>query len=544
MIITLILLGRYIETGAKGRSSDVITRLLSLNPKEAKKLIEEISGARSYETVAVSSIKSGDIVQIGPGERIPLDGIVREGNSEIDESMLTGEAKPVAKESGDEVFCGTQNLYGSLIFEVSRTGDDTILSGIIKTVENAQARRAPVQALVDRIVGYFVPAVILLSLGTCLFWLFHVGSFERAIMNAVSVLVIACPCALGLATPLAVLIGTTKGASKGILFKGGDIIERAKNIDTIVLDKTGTLTEGKPHLAYFAGIGISDDEALRLCLSLEKASEHSIANAIVNAGSSMPTHDITDFRAHPGEGISGMINGKAAFVGSRNFVESTLPLESIEREIVEEQRSRVKLSESSGGTVIYLGYDKRLTGLFCISDKIRNSAEDSVNAMQAAGYDVMMITGDVYETAAAVAREVGIPKDAVMARKMPVEKADAISNRQEEGRRVMMVGDGINDAPSLVQADVGMAMGRATDIALESADMVLMRNDLELITGAVKLAKRTYRVIRQNLFWAFAYNMVALPLAVAGLLHPIVAAISMTLSSLSVVGNSMRLRRG
>jgi Cu2+-exporting ATPase len=544
MIITLILLGRYIETGAKGRSSDVITGLLSLNPVEAKIITEEGAGGRSYENVAVSSIRNGDLVQIGPGERIPLDGIVTEGKSEVDESMLTGEAKPVDKGPGSEVFCGTQNLYGSLVFNVTRTGDDTVLSGIIRTVENAQARRAPVQALVDRIVGYFVPVVILLSFGTFVFWNLYRGELTPALMNAVSVLVIACPCALGLATPLAVLVGTTKGASKGILFKGGDIIERARAIDTVVLDKTGTITKGKPHLAYFAGIGFEDEEAICIAASLERYSEHSIAHAIVSAAAAVRPYEVSDFAAHPGEGVSGVINGRTALIGSRAFIESMVPLVDIESETGGNVQSQVKLRESSGGTVVYLVSGGSLSGVFCVSDEVRSEAKTAVTAMKDEGYDVMMITGDAYETAAAVAEEVGMDKNNVAARKLPVEKADAISSIQEEGRRVMMVGDGINDAPALVQANVGMAMGRATDIALESADMVLMRNNLELVPEAVGLAKRTYRIIRQNLFWAFIYNIVALPLAVSGLLHPIFAALSMTFSSLSVVGNSMMLRRG
>jgi Cu2+-exporting ATPase len=544
MIITLILLGRYIETGAKGRSSEVITRLLSLNPKEAIVVRVQEPGVRSYEPVPVEAILAGAHVQIKPGERIPLDGFVTEGTSEVDESMLTGESKPVAKGPGSELFCGTQNLYGSLIFKVERTGKDTVLSQLIMNVENAQARQAPVQALADRVVGYFVPAIILLSLATCIFWLFHGGLLTQAMMNAVSVIVIACPCALGLATPLAVLIGTTKGASKGILIKGGDIIEKAKNIDTIILDKTGTITEGKPHLALYKGIGVPDDEALCLAYSMEQLSEHSIAKAIINAGRSITPYNVTDFAARPGKGTSGMINGKPALIGSRSFIESELSIDNLESRIGRELMSQISTWEAAGSTVVYLAYDGRLCGVFVISDEVRAEAKEAVEAMIKAGYDVMMITGDGKDTAFAVAGAIGLSKDKVMARNSPIEKAGAIKAMQKEGRAVMMVGDGINDAPALVQADVGMAMGRATDIALESADMVLMRSNLNLVTEAVGLSKQTYRVIKQNLFWAFIYNLIALPLAVMGLLHPIVAAISMTLSSLSVVGNSVRLKRG
>lgn len=546
MIITLILLGRYIETGAKGRSSEAITRLLSLNPKEARR----VAGAdgntplRGMESVPVSSIQAGDLIQIRPGERIPLDGSVAEGTSEVDESMLTGESKPVSKAAGSEVFCGTQNLYGSLVFRVTRTGKETVLSRIILAVENAQARRAPVQALADRITGYFVPAVLLLSFAACLFRLLYGGLLTPAVMNAVSVLVIACPCALGLATPLAVLIGTTRGVSNGLLIKGGDIIERAKDIDTIVLDKTGTITEGRPHLAFHAGVGVSDDEALGLALSIEKLSEHSLAKAIVSADRFAASVPVFDFTAHPGKGVSGKINGRPVLLGSRAFIESEAPKADIESATGHELRTQIRSMESSGATVVYLAYDGRVAGVFCISDKVRSDAKSAVKAMQKAGYDVMMITGDAYGTAIAVAEGIGLKKDRVTARKSPVEKADEIRSRQDAGRTVMMVGDGINDAPALVQANVGMAMGRATDIALESADMVLMRSSLTLVPEAVALSKRIYMIIRQNLFWAFIYNIVALPLAVAGLLHPIFAALAMTFSSLSVVGNSMRLRRG
>ena len=544
MIITLILLGRYIETGAKSRSSEVITRLLSLNPKEAVVIKGHGRDIRDYVTVAVSSIQTDDLVQIRPGERIPLDGVVTEGTSEVDESMLTGESKPVPKGPGSDVFCGTQNLYGSLIFNVKRTGEDTVLSQIIRTVESAQSRRAPVQALADRIVGYFVPAVILLSFGTFIFWLVYGRLLTPAVMNAVSVLVIACPCALGLATPLAVLIGTTRGASRGILIKGGDIIERARNIDTVVLDKTGTITGGTPHLVSYEGIGMPDDEAFCLAYSLERLSEHSIAKAIINAKSSIMPYRVSDFTAHPGKGISGMIQGRRAMNGSRAFIESECAKDESEGGIGRELMSRITKWESSGATVVYLAYDGKPSGVFIISDEVRDDAGTSIEAMQKTGYDVIMITGDGPETALAVAEAVCLNRDNVMARKSPLEKAGAVRTMQEQGRVVLMVGDGINDAPALVQADVGMAMGRATDIALESADMVLMRGRLGLIPDSLMLSKRIYQVIRQNLFWAFIYNIVALPLAVTGLLHPIVAALSMTFSSLSVVGNSMRLKRG
>lgn len=540
MIVTLILLGRYIETGAKGRASEAITRLLSLSPKEARR-IKDGSVLETAEMVQVSAIRSGDLLQIMPGERIPLDGVILNGGSEIDESMLTGESKPVPKIEGSEVFCGTQNLYGSFIFRVSRTGEDTVFSQIIKTVEDAQARRAPIQALADRVVGIFVPAVLLLSFVTCAGWWIYSGHLAVAVMNSVSVLVIACPCALGLATPLAILLGTTSGVSKGILIKGGDIIERAHGIDTVVLDKTGTVTEGRPQLRSFKGIGSSDEDALHIASSLERLSEHSISKAIVDAAE-VQSLTVSEFRAEPGRGIRGMIDGKAVLAGSRNFIETEGIFKSVEDGLEPEFLSQMDLEEISGSTVVYLSYDKRLAGIFVIADSVRKEAGEVTGSLKERGYDVMMITGDNSKTALSVAGQIGLGADMTRAEVSPVEKAEIIKALQKKGDKVMMAGDGINDAPALVQADVGIAMGRATDIALESADMVLMRNDLRLIPEALKLSRRTYSIIKQNLFWAFIYNMAAVPLAMTGLLHPIMAAAAMTFSSLSVVGNSMRLK--
>lgn len=548
MIITLILLGRYIETGAKARASEVIIRLLSLSPKEARLVIQntehrqDTDGSISetqYQMAPVTDIKEGGLILIKPGERVPLDGTVAEGSSEVDESPLTGESRPVSKHRGNEVFSGTQNLYGSFVFEVKRTGEDTVLSHIIKTVEDAQARRAPVQALADRVVGYFVPVVLTLSFITALIWLFLGSALTEAVMNSVSVLVIACPCALGLATPLAILTGTTRGASKGIFIKGGDVIERAKDIDTIVLDKTGTITEGKPELMAFKGIGITDNEALSLASSLECLSEHSIGKAIVTGGEEVQTYIVSDFAAYPGKGVKGNINGKAAFIGNKTFIES----EGIDDMLSGELLSWVNAEEDSGRTAVYLSYDEKIAGIFIISDTIRGEATEAIKEIEKAGSSVIMITGDNKKAALSVAKETGISEDKVTAQKSPSEKAGEIMRMQVRGRRVMMVGDGINDAPALVQADVGIAMGRATDIALESADIVLMRNDLRMIPETLRLSKATHNVIRQNLFWAFVYNIVAVPLAIMGMLHPIIAAIAMTLSSLSVVGNSMRLKR-
>ncbi len=551
MIITLILLGRYIEMGAKGKASEVITRLLSLNPGEAKAVRGEGQGARGelgneemqrrkFEAVPVSSIKKGDFVQVSPGERVPLDGYVIDGSSEVDESMLTGESQPVSKAPGSEVYCGTQNLYGSFIFEVQRTGEDTVLSKIIRAVEDAQARRAPVQALADRVVGLFVPAVLFLSIGTGLFWFFYGSSGTQAFMNAVSVLVIACPCALGLATPLAILMGTGRGALKGVLIKGGDIIERAKGIDTVFLDKTGTVTEGRQVLVSYRGIGIPDKAALHIAASIERLSEHSISRAIVDSSREPELLNVSGFAAFPGRGVKGTIGGKEVLIGSRKFIESE---EGHKCALTDKQLQWMDDHDQSGATVVYLSIENELSGIFVITDKVRHEAREAVETLRKMKLDVFMVTGDGPAAAAKVAGELNIDKNRVRSECSPEEKAEIIQNWQKDGRSAIMVGDGINDAPALIRADVGMAMGRATDAALESADMVLMKNDLRLIPYGIQLSKKIYTIIRQNLLWAFIYNLLALPLAVMGILHPIVAAVSMTLSSLSVVANSMRLKR-
>jgi len=541
MIITLILLGRYIESGAKRKASEAITRLLSLAPQEARKVLPAGGTDAGKRVMApVSTIVRGDLIEVIPGEKIPLDGVVREGASETDESMLTGESLPVAKAAGAEVFGGTMNLYGSFVYEVTRIGDDTVLARIIRAVEDAQARRAPVQAVADRAVGIFVPAVLLVSLATALYWLFAGSTASSAVMNAVSVLVIACPCALGLATPLAILIGTTHGASRGILLKGGDVIEKSKNIDVVVFDKTGTITAGKPSLSFYRGAGMSDDEALRVAASLERLSEHSLGKAIVSAARDRALAPVSGFAVLPGKGVRGEIDGKKTFVGSRAFIEGSLSGMHLDDSFSDETLKATAAAETSGATVVYLAQGGKPAGIFAVSDVVRPEASEAVSILKGRGNEIVMITGDATKTAQAVAGAVGI--ETVFARKSPVEKAAEIRKLRDSGKHAIMVGDGINDAPALVEAEVGIAMGRATDIALESADMVLMRSDLRLVPEAVALARKTFSIIKQNLFWAFFYNAVAIPLAIAGVLHPIIAAGAMALSSLSVVGNSLRAR--
>ncbi len=547
MIITLILLGRYLELGAKNKASETISRLMQLNPREARR-IEMTPGIAPDDRilqaprrmVAVETIVSGDWVEVVPGEQVPVDGIVESGQSEVDEALLTGESRPSAKNAGSRVFAGTVNLYGSFVFRVTGIGRDTVLAQIIQTVEDAQARRAPIQAFADRVVGLFVPAVLLIACLTLLGWIYQGAPISRAIMNAVSVMVIACPCALGLATPLAILIGTSYGASRGILIKGGDTIEKTGGIDYVVLDKTGTMTEGKPVLAGYFGVAMTDQESLLIAVSLERMSEHSLGKAIVAAALGIMPLEVSDFSVLPGRGIKGTIHGKPACIGCRGFIENEGLSGPLNEHWDTLSAHKTRLLEDAGSTIAYLCHDGRLAGIFAIADRVRSEAAEAVRLLNQAGLGVAMITGDDKRTAEAVARITGIVT--VHASASPIEKAEKIRQLQAQGKKVLMVGDGINDAPALVQATVGAAMGRATDIALESADLVVMRPDLRLIADSLALAKKTFRIIQQNIFWAFIYNIVMIPLAIVGVLHPIMAAAAMALSSLTVVGNSLRAR--
>jgi len=548
MIITLILLGRYIEAGAKRKAANTISSLLQLSPAVARRLDaqekhrEDASRLHlvARQIVPIASIVPNDLIEVIPGENVPVDGIVISGTSETDESMLTGESRPAAKTAGALVFGGTMNLYGSFIFRVTAINRDTMLSRIIQAVEDAQSRRAPIQAVADRVVGYFVPLVLLLSLLTFAGWLFLGAPAPRAVMNAVSVLVIACPCALGLATPLAILIGTSSCASRGILIKGGDVIENAASINTVLLDKTGTITEGKPFLTGSYGVGMTDDEALRLAVSLERCSEHSLGKAIVAAGRSIEPYEVSQFSVVPGRGIRGVIDQKPAFIGNREFIEAGGMDHAVDSVLNASQLEKIFAEEKAGATVIYASWNGILAGVFIVSDRVRTEAAEAVGMLKHIGLAVVMVTGDNLPTALAVAQTVGI--GSVKAGSSPLEKAAEVRMMESEGKQVLMAGDGINDAPALVEATVGAAMGRATDIALESADMVIMRPDLRLVAEAITHSKKTFSIIRQNIFWAFFYNLVVIPLAVIGVMHPVLAAAAMVFSSLTVIGNSLRAR--
>ncbi|MFA5352780.1 MAG: heavy metal translocating P-type ATPase [Thermodesulfovibrionales bacterium] len=534
MIISLILLGRYIESTAKGRASGAIQRLTELTPSEATKISDGDSGYLR-EAVPVASLKPGDSVEVLPGERIPLDGTVIEGESEVDESLLTGESRPIPKQAGSAVIGGSINLYGRIIFRITRTGKETVLSQIIQAVEDAQTRRPRIQRVADRVVGVFVPAILVITLATVLFHILKGGSLSSALMAGVSVLVIACPCSLGLATPLAVLVFTTMASSKGVLIRGGEVIENVSRISKVVFDKTGTITLGKPVLKELLvfGEGMKRDDLLVVAASLERLSGHSIGHAITEAAGNAPLLEVEGFRAVPGRGIEGTVQGERIFIGNRGHMEEKgvpLPSEGITRDL-----------EGEGNTVVFMGREGEAQAAFVIADVIREEASEATGELKGMGISLSMASGDNRTTTQTMASLAGI--DESVAEASPVMKRELIRSLQEKGQRVMMVGDGINDAPALTEASVGVAMGRGTDIAMESADAVLVRSDLTILPSFIRMAGRTYRIIKQNIFWAFFYNVVAIPLAVSGLLHPIIAAAAMASSSLFVVLNSLRIRR-
>jgi Cu2+-exporting ATPase len=537
MIITLILLGRYLEAAARSKASESLLRLIRLAPRQARRRIGGEGGASPRtETVPVSCLHPGDVVEIVPGEKIPADGQVIEGTSEADESLLTGEAAPVPKRGGSDVYAGTINGWGRLVVEVAKTAGETALSCIVRAVEEAQARKAPIQNVADRVVGVFVPAVIAVALLALAVRLLSGDSPVPALLASVSVLVVACPCALGLATPLAVVVGSGAARASGILVKGGDILEAGASVTEVFLDKTGTLTEGSPRLADVIGFGEATERVLLLAASLESASEHPLAKAIRNGAEGRELMPVTEFRAHPGMGVEGIVGGRRLFLGRAEF----LSLHGAP--VAAGQRDAFRALEEAQKTAVFLGDGEGVLGLLSAVDTIRREAPESVRRLKEDGYRVRLLTGDGGPAASRIAVRAGI--DDVVSRVTPAEKAETVRRARSAGGRVLVVGDGVNDAPALVEADVGMAMGRGTDIAIESADAVLTGGDLLLVPRFLALSRKTMRVIRQNLAWALSYNLVAIPLAVTGHLHPILAAGLMSASSLVVVGNSLRLKKG
>ena len=554
-IIGLVLLGKYMEARAKSRASNAIKALMGLQAKTARIVRdgEEVD-------ISIEDLVVGDIVVVRPGEKIPVDGEVVEGYSSIDESMLTGESVPVDKSSGDLVFGATLNSTGSFKFRATKVGRDTMLSQIIRLVEEAQGSKAPIQRLADLISAYFVPTVIGVAAGVFVLWFIFgpAPTYVYGILTAVAVLIIACPCAMGLATPTAIMVGTGKGAEHGILIKSADALERAHKIQVVVLDKTGTLTMGKPSVTDIITDGISEDELLALAASAERGSEHPLGEAMVFAANDkgLTLEEVKDFNAIPGFGIEAGVNGTRLALGNLALMyREGFSLNGLE--------ARAEALSLEGKTPMFVAVNGELKGVIAVADTLRPESRAAVEGMQAQGLEVVMLTGDNRRTAEAIAKQIGI--DRVVAEVLPGDKVNQVKAIQDEGKTVAMVGDGINDAPALVQADIGIAIGTGTDIAMESAEVTLMRGDLRGVGIAIALSKATMRTIKQNLFWAFAYNVALVPIAAGilypvfsgggvpellkpilgefGFLNPILAAGAMAISSVTVVGNSLRLRR-
>ncbi|MCI7441774.1 MAG: heavy metal translocating P-type ATPase [Clostridium sp.] len=539
VIITLVLLGKFLESVAKGKTSEAIKKLMGLSPKTA--II--IKDNKEIE-IPIEEVEVGDVIVVKPGSKIPVDGIVVEGHTSVDESMLTGESIPVEKSVGSHVVGASINKNGTIKFKAEKVGSDTAISQIIKLVEDAQGSKAPIAKLADVISGYFVPIVFAIAVIVSIAWFISGKDIEFALSIFIAVLVIACPCALGLATPTAIMVGTGKGAENGILIKGGEALESTHKINTIVFDKTGTITEGKPVVTDIITDGdINKDELLKIAASAEKGSEHPLGEAIVKEGEkkNLGLYNIDKFVAIPGHGIEVEIESKGILLGNKKLMQDRkIALRKLE-EISD------KLA-AEGKTPMYIAINNKIAGIIAVADIVKESSAKAIMKLHDMGIEVAMITGDNKKTADAIARQVGIDK--VLAEVLPQDKSSEVKKLQSEGRFVAMVGDGINDAPALAQADIGMAIGSGTDVAMESADIVLMKSDLMDVPTAIKLSRSTMRNIKENLFWAFAYNVIGIPIA-AGvlylfggpLLNPVIAALAMAFSSTSVLLNALRLKR-
>lgn len=530
VIITLILLGKFFEASAKSRTGDAIKKLIGLQAKTARVL----RGGKETD-VPIEEVAVGDTILVRPGEKIPVDGKILEGNSAVDESMITGESLPVDKATGDIVIGATINKFGTFRYEATRIGKDAALSRIIQMVEDAQGSKAPIQKIADRISGIFVPVVLGIALVTFLLHFLVTRDLTSSLISAVAVLVIACPCSLGLATPTAIMVGTGIGASAGILFKGGEYLETAGKINAVVLDKTGTITNGKPEVTDVAAFGISEAEALRLAGIAEHNSEHPLGQAIVEAasqGAELPYPE--SFEAIPGKGVAAAVGGRELIAGTRSLMREK-GLDITPAEAVMES------FEKDGKTAMLLADTRQILAVIAVADTIKEGSRRAVEQLGKMGVEIYMLTGDNARTAAAIARQAGIRH--VVAEVLPENKAKEIENLRKQGKIVAMAGDGINDAPALATADIGIAMGTGADVAIEAADITLMRGNLESIPQAIELSRRTMRKIKQNLFWALFYNAVGIPFAAMGFLNPMIAGAAMAFSSVSVVTNSLSLRR-
>ncbi len=532
VIITLILLGKYLEAVAKGKTSEAIKKLMGLQAKTARVVRDG-----TEEDIPIGEVEPGDIVIVRPGEKIPVDGKIVEGYSSLDESMLTGESLPVEKRAGDFVIGATINKYGAFKFKATKVGKDTALSQIIRMVEEAQGSKAPIQKIADQVAGVFVPAVVIIALLTFVIWYLFTADINKALISAVAVLVIACPCALGLATPTAVMVGTGKGAENGILIKGGEHLEMAYKLNVIVLDKTGTITKGQPEVTDILSLNNREqNEVLRLAASAEKNSEHPLGRAIYEKGKKESDYlpDPDKFEAIPGRGVRAFVLGRKIYLGTRKLMAdvgfATLSIEPA-----------IAKLEDEGKTVMLMAVENQLEAIIAVADTLKEHSREAITDLKQMGLEVYMITGDNKRTAGAIAAQVGITN--VLAEVLPENKAQEVGKLQAQGKIVAMVGDGINDAPALATADIGMAVGTGTDIAMEASDITLMRGDLRAIPAAIRLSKATMKKIRQNLFWAFFYNMIGIPVAALGFLSPVIAGGAMAFSSVSVVTNSLSLKR-
>ncbi|MGV8171212.1 MAG: heavy metal translocating P-type ATPase [Candidatus Woesearchaeota archaeon] len=564
ILITFVILGRYLEAVAKGKTSEAIKKLMQLSPKTAT-VIRMINGKKRELQISVDDVLVGDTVLVKPGEKIPVDGIIIDGISSIDESMVTGESIPIEKNKGDAVIGGTINKHGALNFKATKVGENTTLANIIRLIDDAQGKKAPIQRFADTIANYFVPIVIVIAIFTFVLWYFVFGKvFSFAMITSVAVLVIACPCALGLATPTAIIVGTGKGAKNGILIKGADSLEIAHTVNNVIFDKTGTITNGKPEVTDIISLDkkLNNDSLLRIAASIEKPSEHPLADAIVNSAKEkrLSLAKVSGFKAIPGHGITAKISGKIYYFGNARLMsKNKVRIEGLDR---------IKVLEDQGKTVMILSEDKKILGLIAVADTIKETSRNAVKQLQDMDIDVYLITGDNSRTAKAIAKQAGIKPENVFSEVLPEEKADYVkrlqnsvdrsdrtdinndrTNRNSLASKVVMVGDGINDAPALAQADIGIAMGSGTDVAMETGSIVLMKNDITDVPKAILLSRQTMAKIRQNMFWALFYNVLGIPIA-AGVLYPftgwllspIIAGGAMAMSSVSVVTNSLLLK--